>query len=828
MGKHIYTTAAFAVFSALTFASCLPAETAPPSPTATAAAPDLTFGGATSASDLNGTTIQVNWSAGTGQAITGYKVYEVNSDSSLSTVGNVSSTSTSYVIAGLTAGTFHSYIVRAVDSAGDTDGNGVTVSALAYAGITGVSSATTTGLVVTVSRSNAASAVHIYCAPSRSGVYSLVGSVGGEAGLATLTGLYSGTTYTCYALGVGPTGVEDSNTATVTGQTTSFSSTLYQGVLAVSAYGAAPVAPTGTPTSAQVTVTWKGFTSARSTTQYALVRTSVGNTLDMTTTTACTAASVTSCLVCTVTGSGAQGCTDTNVGPSPSTYDYAVTEMPGGWVEETPVAGDSVYRITVEIPPENMVLVHRDAANAEICALMNKQSDPFNHQRCAYTGLGATPYNSNPLGSPLNLTTGYYDFGYDLFVDRWTAACNWTASACVGAGSGNNDCWGSSVPGMTATAGTVYYSVNNASCWVNLTGTSSGWQQTAANTLSSDGVAIISPTYFAKMYTVQPSTTKRKPPITAVDQISAYAVCNSVSDPDYGAKRLLRRREYIAAAAPPWMPGEPGARSDSATLTLQSYSANASPAYGCNAYGHSTTEQNGTYNGVGYNTTQNTFTTGASFASTFNSNDLSGGTGGGQGIFVLGSIETSKCVSRFGLQDYVGNVEQWVSDQLASCNETAQTCIGGVSNLDGGNIDFNGFEFDGVQAPGAMTGGQVAGTYGYTNSWQISNVLTMLDTSNGGFGAANFSVPFGMALVGTDSGNALSIINGAFPATKLHAAMTIVNTNSGAFTRSMAVGGAWNFQFPNNDRFTSDFGQADTGEGNWGPYNGFRCAVPAQ
>ncbi len=75
-----------------------------------------------------------------------------------------------------------------------------------------------------------------------------------------------------------------------------------------------------------------------------------------------------------------------------------------GIAEELPLSGNTSFRITVPIPPANMVLSHRDSINYEMCSLMGKPTDPLNHQRCTYSGLAKNPYNSNPGNSPLNLS----------------------------------------------------------------------------------------------------------------------------------------------------------------------------------------------------------------------------------------------------------------------------------------------------------------------------------------------------------------------------------------------------------------------------------------
>src|SRR5690606_19067044 len=94
----------------------------------------------------------------------------------------------------------------------------------------------------------------------------------------------------------------------------------YNGVQLVQAFGDAPNAPAGRPSSRQVSIYWPEFTGATAATKYGVYRVRSSDSLDLTVNGACSSATVATCLVCTVTGAGGQSCTDTQVGAPPAKY----------------------------------------------------------------------------------------------------------------------------------------------------------------------------------------------------------------------------------------------------------------------------------------------------------------------------------------------------------------------------------------------------------------------------------------------------------------------------------------------------------------------------
>ncbi len=819
-----------------------------PSDTTTA---DLGFSGVTSVENVSGTVIKVSWNSATNAQTTKYKIYEVLGDGTLVAVGQVSAPGTSFYHSGLTANTFHTYRVKAVDANNSMDTNIVNKTAFTYAGAT---SATATGATTATVNFTAVGASHsnarIYA--TARGTTTLVATALNTATSASITGLNPGTTYIFTVKAVDFSSVEDGNAVTASAQTTPTWTSKYQGPMLVKAFGDSPNAPTGTPQTRQVSITWLPFVSSSSSTSYSLVRTAKGEAIDTTTTTVCTSAITTSCQVCSATGSDAKTCTDTNVAAPPAAYDYVVTLNPNSWPEEIPSTGsDSAYRITVQIPPDNMVLVHRDSANYELCQSMNRTSDPLNHQRCAINGasmIGATPYNIGPGRPPLNLSTAYYDFGYNIFFDRWEAGCNWTPQAqggMCGAGATAGNCYDSTTPANTiGSDGNVFYRTDNGICWVKQSG---AWLQANTSTITSVNRAL--------MYTNNPSTTYRKPVLAGLDQNRAWDTCQLAEDLNYGKKRLPRQREWKAAAAWAYFPGEPGALSDSDIVLIENGSSGATThttlAY-CNSTSHA-----------------------GMSAGAFNTTELGGDVGDAVRSFVLGSNGTKNCVSRYGIQDMPGNVHEMTTDAYTRA-AAAATGVGIQSPLDSGNgyaagFDMNGFNFDGVMAPagldqtvcvyhsglGAVTdppgaGISTVGAVAYSTAstcyykrdattwvnfasataaekvamhgislWTISSATVGGTTQATGYGAVYFNWALGMPLLTSNNSNAVYIPN---INTKFHNDQIVPIFPTILFNRISMLGGSWGTGNPAGRWYSYWAFQATS----TGASAGFRCVLPAE
>jgi len=255
-------------------------------------------------------------------------------------------------------------------------------------------------------------------------------------------------------------------------------------------------------------------------------------------------------------------------------------------------------------------------------------------------------------------------------------------------------------------------------------------------------------------------------------------------DPNYGPKRLLRAREFVAAAAWPEVPGDPGQITDTAAAILEAGNS-INTAHGCN--GHQA-------NGV---TQLGSFLSGDELPLSDSKT-----------IIIMGSVTSSNCVSRYGAQDLIGNVTTNVSDQLSGCDQTSYACSGTSSALDLGNLDMTYYNFDGSQGPG---GGGV----------NFSNIAISA-LSNG---ITSLSLPLGLPMVGNDSGNALTIGGAVFAASKIHATQVLfLNQSALVGTRSGAYGGGY-------DTFDSRYSSSWAAAPSSNPVSvgtGFRCALPAE
>src|SRR5688572_22914212 len=219
------------------------------------------------------------------------------------------------------------------------------------------------------------------------------------------------------------------------------------GIQLVRAFGPAPNAPATTPFRAVVDLAWepRNLTAGAI---YAVVRGECGS-LDASTIEPCTETSTGSCRVCT---SPTPACSDFTPPPSPARVRYSIVVVSSSGAVQS-LADDARFIVDVAVPPSNMVLVHRASANREMCNLLNTPSDADAHHRCAYSGPGGAPHRAHPDSADLNLPAGFYDFGYDLFVDRWETACNWTLT-------------GSSEPSTPGAIGDVYYATLHGRCYV--------------------------------------------------------------------------------------------------------------------------------------------------------------------------------------------------------------------------------------------------------------------------------------------------------------------------------------------------------------------------
>lgn len=152
----------------------------------------------------------------------------------------------------------------------------------------------------------------------------------------------------------------------------------------------------------------------------------------------------------------------------------------GSFTENIPANDFSKFSVLVPIPPANMVLVNRESVNYELCVVQQKKaSDALKFNRCDHGEAGSVTFNSGPGKSDLKLQAGYFDFGYNLFVDRYPLSCNLTKYG-VEAGTGSYS--------ISAATNGVSVTARDQMTIYSLTGASQGSVNTILNNLNNGEV----------------------------------------------------------------------------------------------------------------------------------------------------------------------------------------------------------------------------------------------------------------------------------------------------------------------------------------------------
>jgi hypothetical protein len=341
--------------------------------------------------------------------------------------------------------------------------------------------------------------------------------------------------------------------------------------------------------------------------------------------------------------------------------DYAPTS--------TAPVDHSIIRIVV--PYENEALVHRWLVNAAQCDLIDRGIDDgpndgtvngsgyavvdFGHNyRCQYNGVSAT----------LDTATYYYDLGHDLMVDRFEMGCNISKAACgshlVG-GTTTTDCvghqnstttWTWESPEPTAPQYSIAYNKEHQSnrCYIQLgAGTTNQWFN--ANELTNNQIASSGDNYGSYFYTNKRGTV----PHTYLEQTKAHYICQSQSKSlsvnsvgSNVSKRMLRRKENIAASLWPRINNA----SDINTIEAGVVPGACHSTYsGAAVYG----DRDGDYN-----PTEDVWPSDAG------------------AIIATGSTATANCTSRFGVQDMIGGIREFASDQF-DCGSTTGLCTSKIT-----------------------------------------------------------------------------------------------------------------------------------------------------
>lgn len=448
-------------------------------------------------------------------------------------------------------------------------------------------------------------------------------------------------------------------------------------------------------------------------------------------------------------GLTASSYTDESVS-SEQTYYYTVRAVLNGQV----IVPESTYadsEVKVIVPPAHMALIHRWSANKEMCELMGRTPDRNNNYRCSYTGPGGD-------GT-------HFDLGRSIFMDVYEVGCNYTSTA--GACGNAYGCLGTGVPSNAiGNNGEVFFDrLNSGRCYLKSAGT---WRVTNSGSLAAPERA------------QRASNAPGLPPISRLSQVQSQEICSNMNAGTFGNKRLASRKEFILASA--W----PDNLQQSEILNLE-LGADLSVTSGCNGSTGAGLSFDATVPPVNIETLPSLASSGAN------------------GMLVrTGSISTRSCISRYGVRDLIGNLAEWVSDQM-DCSSVTNICNGQTSTVVPSNTDFSSYSLNGVDGPG----GQVLGT------WAISDMT---------YSSTKFLLPIGMPVVTGSTLDALSIGTGTGeidPATFLSDRLILSQTTA---IRGFQVGGRWNTGNSAGRFYTEFRNYTETSSS----AVGLRCAVDAE
>jgi len=616
-------------------------------------------------------------------------------------------------------------------------------SSVTFNGIDSITQVAGTSVQLNWALASGASYYFIFNVTSGSPV--LITTVSSSTAHYTVSGLTPSTTYKFRVRLTDSSGAYDANTNDVSVTTPSVTTTFsgWSNVKSVGPKSPAIVSADLGTASASTTLAWNAVTPSSGTiSSYNIYRSDTPNTQTYT------------APIATGISASTRSYTDHSV-TAGHAYYYSIAPVMGGVVSIPAAAADR--EIKVITPIENMVLVHRWMANQEMCQNMGLTPDRDHDYRCDTTAPGGN-------GS-------YLDYGSSLLVDQVQQGCNYTpgdgGTGSTSCGDATHGCIGIVAPTMSAPINTVYYDRQNATCYINSSGSTS-W--TTANTASGAQLA-----YMA-------SNKPGLPPLVNLNQTQSKGACAQQSVTGYsgiqsGNKRLLRHKEFLAAAT--W----DASMTDADITNLE----NRVTANGCNTNSAS---------GLAYD--NNSFPANIEGLPACSNGDCSSTAASTRSVRT-GSNFTSACVSRYGAQDLVGNVWEWNSDQV-DCDGT--NCLGtpaSSNTADSMNSDFDGVVFNNTSGPIVAPP--------TTSSWTFATTGKIL-------------FPLGLPVVSSYtpvSGDGVA----TFSSAQTHGNSFYLQVV--ASPRGALAGGAW-YTGSSAGRLALflDYAPADTGTA-----VGFRCSLPA-
>lgn len=762
------------------------------------------FLGVNSAINLT-TGIQVSWlAANPAKNILGYRIYRFSGSTPLliATVGN---SVTSYIDGNVISGSKYQYMVRTVDPSNAEDANTARASTLAWAGLTSVFASDLDKITLNFDGTLQGVTFRFYIQrsgmTSRQLVKNLTNQTEIQTGEYVITNepsgenLRAGAEYTVTAeVYESGSNRPDGNTKAyvVSTKTYGYDGVAGQGpgwknVASVRAFGRAPdiQQPANTnmiPNRAQVDIGFLPFnlptTLATSKYRYVIFRfgeseqinTASVTDLCPTTYTAASSSTISSVKPCIIRNdidpvSGLENglfrvqdnsvwistTTTLTTSQAPPRYRYTMAvkhlttsgATTSSYVEGFPMPDVEKFSVVVPVPPDYMVLVNRESANFEFCYVQRKSApDPLMKNRCQDSEVGNKPLNSGPGNAGLNLEDGYYDFGYNLFVDRYPLACNAdSASDSATFVTTKNSTYGTSLS-TTVVGSDVTLSLNgsgatgHSSC--NYRDPVAGWLTPSSFQSTLGGLAGAA---FARTLTNKPDgiTNKFKFSYPAWSSELSQQACENFSETGYGTKRIPRLREHRALMAPPFQQTIVDLNVSDFYFTQITAATASSTTWsqGNCLLGPSGGSPNGMPTGVSVSNLLDTGISGNPNGIAYTNDPSNPGPRG----YAIGVSATAYCVSKYGVSDILetpsGNSSYhlngfntaWypVSDYFLRSNKSPTSnneFKGLLSPIDSGNIDVN-TAVDFTQTGYVM----VIGT---TNTWSIStSALTKFNLALG-------------------------------------------------------------------------------------------------
>jgi len=393
-------------------------------------------------------------------------------------------------------------------------------------------------------------------------------------------------------------------------------------------------------------------------------------------------------------------------------YFYKVEAVLNGKkLTNFPLYGDEV--VVVILPPDNMAFVHRWMVNKEICTNMGRGAfiDRGANYRCPYNGMAST-FNSSDHN-------WYYDMDHHSVVDRFEAGCNvdltnvcvhngnprsclfnlesnfWTSwnynsSIYIGTASETvRPTWGLiNAPTLSAPTDTVMYAAEGGRCYLNV-GTPSSistmWMMFhdvgtgyPLGAITDPALSPIGPrdsVFPVGLGLAQKfMTSNAKMPPLSMGQVSAAAGCGSFFVKHKTStlrKRLPRLKESFAVLAPsPLMDnGTSNQSRNFSVYKLEDGTAQRAHLTGGNMtsndrdcsshlwhfWRNSTSPIWDDFKNIEPGDANLNYYPGDNRAMTGSSVDL------------FNTVSTEACISRYGLQDAYGNMEEFSSNQI-SCH----------------------------------------------------------------------------------------------------------------------------------------------------------------